>query len=392
MKQAQAILANSNADDKHIVLLSDGIPTYSYAITNTDNYLQPFGLSGNDRETTTTAKVLIPDPDNPVFDKMVNGGKTIDLKDSTEALTYSVAVDLPKDLRLYKSLSISDELPSVLLVEESYVEVDGVKHEALTGKIVKVGNHVSLKIDDFKDLCGKKLSLVMIAKIDPKATPEALAPYIEAGKIENTGKLSVNQKPEVTSTATVNLPDPTPVTIDPPIEKIVTGEGAPPFAAFKFEMRRVTPEAPMPEGSVDGVKTHVLIGAGSFEFGDIEFVEPGVYVYELRELEGEDERFAYDDKTYVVTATVVRNGLSLEVEVTRTVKGEEKIVDTLVFTNEFKPVPRPTPAPLPTPTPAPTPAPGPPKTGEGTPSMIWPALLILLGGALLVMKRRRYKA
>ena len=39
VKQAQALLANSDADHKHIVLLSDGEPTYSYQMTNPNDYL-----------------------------------------------------------------------------------------------------------------------------------------------------------------------------------------------------------------------------------------------------------------------------------------------------------------------------------------------------------------
>ena len=39
IKQAEALLANSNADVKNIVLLSDGVPTYSYKINNPTNYL-----------------------------------------------------------------------------------------------------------------------------------------------------------------------------------------------------------------------------------------------------------------------------------------------------------------------------------------------------------------
>ena len=43
VKQAEALLANSDADNKHIVLLSDGVPTYSYQLNNPDNYLIPYG-------------------------------------------------------------------------------------------------------------------------------------------------------------------------------------------------------------------------------------------------------------------------------------------------------------------------------------------------------------
>ncbi len=38
IKQAEAILENSNADFKHIVLLSDGVPTYSYRLQNPNDY------------------------------------------------------------------------------------------------------------------------------------------------------------------------------------------------------------------------------------------------------------------------------------------------------------------------------------------------------------------
>ena len=40
LRQAQALLDNSTADNKVIVLLSDGVPTYSYKVNNPDNYLE----------------------------------------------------------------------------------------------------------------------------------------------------------------------------------------------------------------------------------------------------------------------------------------------------------------------------------------------------------------
>ena len=43
IKQAEALLKNSNADVQNIVLLSDGEPTYSYKINNATNYLTPYG-------------------------------------------------------------------------------------------------------------------------------------------------------------------------------------------------------------------------------------------------------------------------------------------------------------------------------------------------------------
>lgn len=43
---AQTLLDNSNAEYKNIVLLSDGQPTYNYAINNPNNYLVPFNDYG----------------------------------------------------------------------------------------------------------------------------------------------------------------------------------------------------------------------------------------------------------------------------------------------------------------------------------------------------------
>lgn len=53
VRQAQAMLENSSADHKHIVLLSDGVPTFSYEMSNPDGYLQDYGP--RDFETTAAA-------------------------------------------------------------------------------------------------------------------------------------------------------------------------------------------------------------------------------------------------------------------------------------------------------------------------------------------------
>ncbi len=51
IKQAEELLDNSSADYKHIVLLSDGVPTFSYRIDRPQNYLQRVG----DHYETSTA-------------------------------------------------------------------------------------------------------------------------------------------------------------------------------------------------------------------------------------------------------------------------------------------------------------------------------------------------
>ena len=51
IRQAQELLATSPATNKFIVLLSDGVPTYSYKINNPDNYLEPLGANGRTNES-----------------------------------------------------------------------------------------------------------------------------------------------------------------------------------------------------------------------------------------------------------------------------------------------------------------------------------------------------
>lgn len=53
VKQAEAMLANSTADHKHIVLLSDGRPTFSYALNNPSNDLSSQYIEGRASDGTS---------------------------------------------------------------------------------------------------------------------------------------------------------------------------------------------------------------------------------------------------------------------------------------------------------------------------------------------------
>lgn len=55
MRQARTLMKSSSADIKNIVLLSDGQPTYSYALSNPDGYLIDYGTA--DFETSINAPV-----------------------------------------------------------------------------------------------------------------------------------------------------------------------------------------------------------------------------------------------------------------------------------------------------------------------------------------------
>ncbi len=74
IKRASIMLTDANnppADSRHIVLLSDGQPTYSYKLDDPDSYLIPYG---DDKETSTGA------PSTAYTNTRVGGGSTLRTK------------------------------------------------------------------------------------------------------------------------------------------------------------------------------------------------------------------------------------------------------------------------------------------------------------------------
>jgi pilin isopeptide linkage protein/LPXTG-motif cell wall-anchored protein len=161
----------------------------------------------------------------------------------------------------------------------------------------------------------------------------------EGGGLEITTATYKDDETEITPDITFTniYTEPTPVTHDPPVEKLVIGNGAPQDAQFSFQMKAVTPDAPMPEGAVDGLMTHTITGAGSFGFGVMEFTEVGTYVYELRELETENKNFAFDPTIYTITITITQEGHNLVKDVIYTKNNStEASTEAIVFTNTWQ--------------------------------------------------------
>lgn len=168
-----------------------------------------------------------------------------------------------------------------------------------------------------------------------------------------------------------------PVTVehDPPVMKRV--EGNAPAATFSFTLRPVSNTAglsnmPMPEGSVDGVKTISTTAGVEREFGAMTFELPGEYVYRVAEVNDGQKGFKYDDSVYTLTYTVARQGDALTCDVKATRNGVE--AQSLTFTNTYSGGATPTTAapttaaPTTTVTASPTPSPTPTRrTGGGVP-------------------------
>ncbi len=180
------------------------------------------------------------------------------------------------------------------------------------------------------------------------------------------------------------------VTHDPPVEKKVTGAGAPTNAVFRFKMEAITPYAPMPEGAVDGEMIREITGSGSFEFGIMSFVAPGTYVYELRELPTTAEHFSTDPTLYTITVHISSDNGLLKKDVVYTMNNGTTPVEALVFDNKYEAPPTPTTTATPSTSKAkPNPI---PRTGEAGEHVTLNALALMATAALLFIARKRRKS
>lgn len=125
-----------------------------------------------------------------------------------------------------------------------------------------------------------------------------------------------------------------PADTDPPINKVVINDAgtAPDDVKFHFSMRADDKTYPMPEGSVDGVKT-IETGTGSYEFGIMEYEKAGTYTYSVTEDKDGVANFTYDDTAYTVTVVVEK--IDGRLQATRTItQGSDKL-DSMTFTNHY---------------------------------------------------------
>lgn len=139
-----------------------------------------------------------------------------------------------------------------------------------------------------------------------------------------------------------NVFTPLPVTLDPPVRKIVTGN--PPKAeTFTFVMTAGSNTAglsqmPMPKGITGSRATVQTTGAEQKEFGTMTFAEPGIYVYNIKEEAGAAKGYSYDTTEYTLTIEVTRQGDEL-VLTHNIADASGAAVEEMAFTNAFTPDP-----------------------------------------------------
>ncbi|WP_165437300.1 isopeptide-forming domain-containing fimbrial protein, partial [Streptococcus ruminantium] len=164
-----------------------------------------------DSKKDTPPVTVTPPGETPTVEKKIN-------KDLTEATvlpesnyTYNITSLLPVDITRYKAYAIVDELDENLAIQGTPVmaEIDGVDMTQFFD--VKVaGQKVTATMKNFENaaaLAGKKVELVITAQV--KSTSKA-------PKIDNTAKVTYQNKSHVDGTPDSETPPTPPVTVTPP--------------------------------------------------------------------------------------------------------------------------------------------------------------------------------
>jgi len=121
--------------------------------------------------------------------------------------------------------------------------------------------------------------------------------------------------------------------LDPLIVKTV--EGNPTVdSSFSFRLEAADRSYPMPEGSLDGVKTIHINGSGQASFGSWSYQTAGVYIYTVYEVNTQVEGYIYDPEVYTITDTVYTDGSQLLLSRTMTNTMNKRVL-SFSFVNQF---------------------------------------------------------
>ncbi|MCL2300989.1 MAG: hypothetical protein FWC27_12675 [Firmicutes bacterium] len=120
---------------------------------------------------------------------------------------------------------------------------------------------------------------------------------------------------------------------DPPVKKTVSGNPGR-SSVFTFTLTARDASDPMPEGSVNGVKTIQITGSGEGNFGTWRYDKAGTYYYTAAEANTGEAGYTYDTAVYHITDTVTERG-GLLVASRVVANGLNKPVTALTFINKY---------------------------------------------------------
>lgn len=228
-------------------------------------------------DTSTTTPVVTDNGDN-TYTIVYKGLRKYVNNTATDAVSYTITENVPNS---YTSTNSSISHVEQYTTTQSLVNVYNVKPVTVTPSITKIveGNYPTV----------------------PTAGAPSPASLINSLTSSNaTSASSSNLAESLTGSFLANGSED---------EDEVTN-------VFVFEMTRLNPSSPMPEGTTGNTARTRRLLAGDAAFHNITFTQPGTYVYTIKEVTG-TQGIQYDQSIYTVTYNVTDNG-SGQLKATRT--------------------------------------------------------------------------
>ncbi|NQO00044.1 isopeptide-forming domain-containing fimbrial protein [Streptococcus suis] len=213
--EAAKAMAGKEVELVIVSQIREGVTRQAIPNQTTISYTNKAKADGTPGDVTTTPPTppvtVTPPGETPTVEKKIN-------RDLTEAVvlpesnyTYNITSTLPVDITSYKAYAIVDELDENLSIQGTPVVTgDAAKFFDVT----VTGNTVKATMKDFKqakDLAGKQVELVITAQVKSTST---------ATKIDNTAKVTYQNKNHVDGDPDSETPPTPPVTVTtPPVTK-----------------------------------------------------------------------------------------------------------------------------------------------------------------------------
>ncbi|WP_105134158.1 isopeptide-forming domain-containing fimbrial protein [Streptococcus suis] len=213
--EAAKAMAGKEVELVIVSQIREGVTRQAIPNQTTISYTNKAKADGTPGDVTTTPPTppvtVTPPGEDPTVEKKINSDLTEAVVLPESNYTYNITSTLPVDITSYKAYAIVDELDENLSIQGTPVVTgDAAKFFDVT----VTGNTVKATMKDFKqakDLAGKQVELVITAQVKATST---------AAKIDNTAKVTYQNKKHVDGEPDSETPPTPPVTVTtPPVTK-----------------------------------------------------------------------------------------------------------------------------------------------------------------------------
>ena len=280
-------------------------------------------LSNDKNLDTSTITPTVTDNGNNTYTIVYKGLRKYVDNTAADTVSYTITENVPNS---YVSTRSSISRVEQYTTTQSLVNVYNVRPAIVTPAVTKIVE------GDYP-----------VVPIPGGPSPASLVnSYLSTGNVSATGTASTASATSADDTASGSFAE---SLINNFLANGSEDEGDAPNV-FIFEMTRLDPSSPMPEGSTGNTaRTRRLLG-GDAVFRNITFTQPGTYVYTIKEVTG-TQNIQYDQSVYTVTYNVADDGTG-QLEATRTMTktdedgnvttvdlGEHNDATGAVFTNVY---------------------------------------------------------